>query len=73
MAGKDTPPWLIPVAVVVIVLCVGFVVFKAMGHGSGASSAPDVAVKPGMFDFRKEAASGNLGKGTGPGLKGSTP
>ncbi len=59
---KEVAPWVVPVVVVVCVLCIGMIAWKALSGNSAMSSAPNREVHAGMYDFRKEAASGNLGR-----------
>ena len=62
-AGGAAPAWAIPAAIVVLVIVIGVIAWKTLGSNSSGSDAPPVAVKPGMFDFKKEASSGKLGGG----------
>ena len=64
MAGSrvrmEIPPWAIGVAVVVGVALIAFIAWHAL---AGPTDGPAKEVHAGMYDFRKEAASGNLGGG----------
>ena len=63
--GNELPAWAIPVGVVVAVLIVAFLGWRALGNHD-SSGGKDVSVHPGMYDFRKAAATGELGKHTSP-------
>ncbi|HZO91383.1 MAG TPA: hypothetical protein VFB38_23875 [Chthonomonadaceae bacterium] len=58
---KELPSWALPVAILVGVLALAFIGWKAF---TGTNSAPGPAkeVHPGMYDFRKEVQSGNVGR-----------
>ncbi len=70
--GPELPVWALPVGIVIAVLVVGFIGWRSLG---GHESAPgkDVQVQPGMYDFRKAAASGQLGHRSGDTRNSETP
>ena len=58
---NSLPKWVLPLAISLGVLIVVFVSYKAF-TGSNGDNKPPIEVHPGMYDFRKEAAAGNLGR-----------
>ena len=58
---KTLPPWALPVVIVVGVLLIGVVAWKAF-TGTNSDNVPPVEVKSKMIDFQKEVRSGNLGR-----------
>ena len=61
----ELPGWVMPVVVAIGVLIVAIVAWRALAGGGATASGPDKEVHAGMYDFKKEAASGNLGRRTG--------
>ncbi len=60
-ASKELPSWVLPVVVVVGILILIVLGWRALlGPSPGAPGAVR-QVHPGMYDFRKEAQSGHLG------------
>jgi hypothetical protein len=59
---KEIAPWMVPLAIAVCVVCIGFIAWRALNGNSAVSTTPNKPVQPGMYDFRKEAASGGLGR-----------
>jgi len=57
----QVPVWLLGGIIAVVVLLVGMFVWGGLSHGS-APGVKDKEVHAGMYDFRKEAQSGNLGR-----------
>jgi hypothetical protein len=60
-SGNPAPPWALPVAIVIVVLFIGFVAWKSFGRSDPASSAPPMQVKPDQFDIKKASLEGTLG------------
>lgn len=58
---KELPSWALPVAIVLGVIMLAFLGWRAW---TGSNSVPGTPkeVHPGMYDFRKEFQSGNIGK-----------
>lgn len=56
------PSWALPLAVVVGLALVGIVVVRALSGPGESAPGPSVKVHAGMYDFRKEAEKGNLGR-----------
>ena len=62
--GRSMPTWLVSGLIVVAVLVVGYFVWGEFTRGTGG--IPDKKVHAGMYDFKKEAESGNLGRRSNP-------
>ena len=63
-SSKELPPWVMPLAVILGVLLIVFVAVRALNGTSGNPAGPAREVHPGMYDFRKEAQQGNIGRRT---------
>ena len=74
MRGRqELPGWVMPTVIVVGVLLIVFITWKALtGYGT-PSTGPDKEVKPGTYDFKKEAEKGNIGRWSGKVGDGTTP
>lgn len=58
---KEVPAWVLPTAIIVGLLVLGFVGWRAF-TGTNSVAGPAKEVHPGMYDFRKEVQSGNIGR-----------
>ena len=58
---SSKPVWLIGGLIAVAVLVIGYFVWGEFTRGS-AAHIPNKEVHAGMYDFRKEAQNGNLGR-----------
>lgn len=59
---RSIPVWLVSGLIAVAVLAIGFYVWHE--SSKGVPDIKDREVHAGMYDFKKEAAAGNLGKRT---------
>lgn len=59
---KTNAPWLVPLLIAICVVCIGFIAWSAIKGKNALSNGPNKEVHPGMYDFRKEAESGHLGR-----------
>jgi len=53
-SGPGLPGWVLPVVILVGVLIIGFVSWKAFNGSSGGAEGKAVEVRPGMIDIRQE-------------------
>ena len=58
---KEIPVWALPVAILLGVLLLAFIGWRAF-TGSTGSTGPAKEVHPGMYDFRQEVQNGNVGR-----------
>lgn len=57
---KEVPGWALPVVIILGVILLGYVGYRAF-TGASVPTGPPKQVRPGMVDFRKEAQNGNIG------------
>jgi hypothetical protein len=62
---QSLPDWVVPAVIVFGVLLVAFLAWRGLNSANGPSPGPNQEVRPGMYDFRKEAEKGNLGRRAG--------
>ena len=60
--SQKAPPWAIPLLVITAVLVVVLATWRAMSGGAPPTADTAKEVRPGMYDFRAEAAKGSLGR-----------
>jgi hypothetical protein len=58
--SRSLPIWLLCGLIAVAVIAIGVTVWR--GFAGDTAGIPDKAVHPGMYDFRKEAENGTLGR-----------
>jgi hypothetical protein len=64
-SAGEVPAWALPLGIVIAVIAVALIGWKSFGSHD-APPGKDVPVHAGMYDFRKAAANGELGKHTAP-------
>jgi hypothetical protein len=63
--SREIPAWLMPAAVVVGLIVIVFLAVRALTGPSVETPGPPRKVYPGMYDFKKEASEGNIGRRVG--------
>jgi hypothetical protein len=58
---KELPVWALPVAIAVGLLLLALIGWRTFSAQSG-DTGPAKEVRPGMYDFRQEVRSGNVGR-----------
>ncbi len=61
-SGAAVPQWVLAVGAIVVIAAAGIFVWRA-NAGPRLAGPASMQVRPGMYDFRAEAAAGRLGGG----------
>jgi hypothetical protein len=60
--GNPAPAWALPVAIVALVVIIGFVAWRSFGRTDPASSTTPMQIQAGQFDIKKASMEGTVGR-----------